>query len=166
MRRWSLWLREAHGAKAVYALGESLGAATALLSLGAQPPFEAVVAECPFAAFTSIVYHRLGWRLGLPQRWTALLGPVVETALAYTKLRYRLDLRHASPLDAVRRARVPILLIHGACDDNIPPEHSRRLAACNQEFVELWEVPGAGHADAFDVAPAEFERRVLGWFRR
>jgi|SRR5688572_22641138 len=166
MRRWSQWLRETHGAKAVYALGESLGAATALQSLGERAPFEAVVAECPFAAFPPIVYYRLGWRMGLPQEWTAILSPVIETAFAYTRLRYRLDLRLASPLDAVTRARVPILLIHGVSDVNIPPEDSRRLAACNRKFVELWEVPGAGHADAFDVAPVEFERRVLRLFRR
>jgi fermentation-respiration switch protein FrsA (DUF1100 family) len=165
MRRWSRWLREKHDARAVFVLGESMGAATALQATAEGAPFEAVVAECPFADFPRIVHHRLGWRWGLPRPLTPVLTPVVRTAFAYARLRYGVDLNRASPLDAVRRVRVPTLLVHGADDCNIPPEHSQLLAQANPEFVSLWIVAGAAHTDAGEVVPEEFERRVVAWFR-
>ena len=32
------------------------------------------------------------------------------------------------------------------------------------EPKELWEVPGAGHTGGLDAQPAEYERRVVGFF--
>jgi dipeptidyl aminopeptidase/acylaminoacyl peptidase len=42
-------------------------------------------------------------------------------------LRYGVDLRRASPVDAIRATKVPILLIHGALDTNVPLRHSQEL---------------------------------------
>jgi fermentation-respiration switch protein FrsA (DUF1100 family) len=67
---------------------------------------------------------------------------------------------HAS---AVARTPTPILLIHGLRDTNIPPEHSRRIAARNSA-IQVWWVPGAAHTEAQSRAPQEFERRVTAWF--
>jgi hypothetical protein len=55
------------------------------------------------------------------------------------------------------------LLIHGQVDGNIPVRHSRLIKARNSR-IELWEVHAADHCGAISVAPAEFERRVVGWF--
>jgi dipeptidyl aminopeptidase/acylaminoacyl peptidase len=55
------------------------------------------------------------------------------------------------------------LLIHGLADDNIPPQQSEMIRARNSNVV-LWEVPGAGHADAINAANQEFAVRVLDWF--
>ncbi|MGH9555677.1 MAG: alpha/beta hydrolase family protein, partial [Terriglobales bacterium] len=58
----------------------------------------------------------------------------------------------------------PVLLIHGAEDDNIPPRHSQRIHARNPSASTLWIVPGAGHGGAVNAAPGEFEERLLKWF--
>jgi len=58
---------------------------------------------------------------------------------------------------------VPVLLIHGQADSNIPVRHSRMIHARNPA-TELWEVPGAEHCGAIAVAPKEFEARVMNWF--
>jgi pimeloyl-ACP methyl ester carboxylesterase len=52
----------------------------------------------------------------------------------------------------------------GMADHNIPPQNSQELHARNPADTALWEVPGAGHCGAVSVAPAEFDRKVLGWF--
>jgi pimeloyl-ACP methyl ester carboxylesterase len=62
-------------------------------------------------------------------------------------------------------SQVPILLIHGKDDRNIPVRHSRRIAALNPA-VALWEVPNADHCGAILAAPSELEQRVVGWFER
>jgi pimeloyl-ACP methyl ester carboxylesterase len=59
---------------------------------------------------------------------------------------------------------VPILLIHGLSDDNIPFRQSKRIRSQNPSDITLWKVPGAGHRGAVNVAPQEFDSRVVGWF--
>ena len=162
VRRWVAWLRGPRGASAVYGLGESMGAAIMIQTLGEQPPFDAVVAECPFAGFESIVSYRAGRRTGIPQ---VLLWPVVRSAFLYARLRHGVDLYRADPLGCIRRATTPVLLIHGEADLDITPEHSRLLHEANPRSTELWVVPGAGHTNAGAIAREEFERRVVEWFR-
>ena len=88
-----------------------------------------------------------------------ILRPLVESAFLYAKWKYGLDLRLVSPEDAVAATKVPVLLIHGQNDTNIPIRHSRRIAAHNPNVI-LWEVPNAQHADAIGAAPQEFQGRL------
>jgi pimeloyl-ACP methyl ester carboxylesterase len=54
----------------------------------------------------------------------------------------------------------PTLFIHGEADDFVPFEMVLRLyEACASE-KELYTVPGAAHAGAYDTDPAEYERRI------
>ena len=92
-----------------------------------------------------------------------VLRPVVEAAFAYGKWKYKLDLRQVSPEDVVTATTVPVLLIHGRNDSNIPVRHSRRIAARNPAIV-LWEVPNADHCGAVSAAPQEFGQKLIGWF--
>jgi pimeloyl-ACP methyl ester carboxylesterase len=88
---------------------------------------------------------------------------VVEVAFAYAQHRYRLDLQGVSPLAAVATTHVPVFLIHGQKDGNIPARHSRMIAARNPSVV-VWEVPGADHCGAIGAAPRQFEKTLISWF--
>ncbi len=160
VRCWADWLLVRTGSRRLYGLGESMGAAILLQSLAIEPRFHAVVAECPFADFESIAFDRMA-QAGAPH---PLADAIVPLGLLYGRLRYGIDLRQASPEAAVRATSVPILLIHGTADGNVPIRHSRRLHAANPRSTVLWEVPGAGHVNALDVARAEYTARVLEWF--
>lgn len=142
-----------------------MGAAQLLQSVASEPHFCAVVAESSFATFREIAYDRMGqyFHAG-PWVGRVVLRPVVEIALTIVRFRYHLNLAKASPADVVATTRVPILLIHGQVDSNIPIRHSKLIKARNPQ-VNLWEVPSADHCGATSVAPAEFERRVVGWFQ-
>jgi pimeloyl-ACP methyl ester carboxylesterase len=72
-------------------------------------------------------------------------------------------MRDISPEDSVAATKVPVLLIHGDVDSNIPVRHSRLIHARNAA-TQIWEVPGADHCGAISTAPREFEERVLVWF--
>jgi hypothetical protein len=146
----------------LYGLGESMGAAILLESLPREPRFRAVVAECPFATFEQIAYYRLEHVSHLG-RWAS--WPVAQTSFLYVRLRYGVDLQQASPAAAIRSTQVPILLIHGARDVNIPPSHSGTLHALNPQATRLWLVPGAAHVRASIECHDEFVRRVVEWFR-
>lgn len=58
----------------------------------------------------------------------------------------------------------PILLIHGIEDEDVPIATSDKLAALHPEAIfDYWRVPGAGHVEAWNVDPAEYERRMLAF---
>ena len=150
--------------RCVYGLGESMGAAELLQSLAAATPFCAVAAESSFANFREIAYDRMGqpFHLG-PWIGRTIFRPIVESAFLRARWKYGLDMSQVSPDVAVARTRVPVLLIHGVIDSNIPVRHSRMIHGDDPQTV-LWEVPGADHCGAIAVAPRKFESRVLGFF--
>jgi len=164
VRRWFEWIEREHHPGCIFGFGESMGAAQLLQALDAEPSFCAVAAESSFSTFREIAYDRIGQQFHTgPWLGRTILRPVVEIALAYTRRKYHLDLAGVSPENAVAHTHVPVLLIHGQVDSNIPVRHSRRIKVANPQ-VALWEVPGADHSGAISVAPAVLEHRTLSWF--
>jgi len=163
VHQWADLLLRRPGIHRLYGIGQSMGASILLESLPREPRFRALVADCPFATFEEIAYDRLRQRGPLG---TAVSWPVVQMGFLYSRLRYGLNLRDASPAAAVRAAKIPILLIHGAADDNIPPRHSRQLHALSPATTQLWEVPGAGHFASLATAPQQYQAKVTAWFEQ
>jgi len=164
IRGWAHWFQANWHPQCIYGLGESMGAAQLLQSLDDENLFCAAVAESPFANLSEIGYDRVGqfFHTG-PWLGRTLLRPVIEVSFLYARWKYGLDLQQVSPEAAVSATRVPVLLIHGEIDSNIPVRHSRRIKSLVPAVV-LWEVPKADHCGAISIAPEEFEHRVLDWF--
>jgi len=164
IRQWFEWLAASDHPNCIYALGESMGAAQLLQSLAVEARFCAVVAESSFSNFREIAYDRVGQFFDTgPWLGRTALRLAIETAFAYARWKYHLDLSQVSPEAAASSTHIPILLIHGFQDSNIPVRHGRRIAARNPRVV-LWEVPNADHCGALSAAPREFERELLQWF--
>ena len=164
IHRWVDFLWSAAQPRCIYGMGESMGAAELLQSLQVESRFCAVVAESPFSTFREIAYDRMGqpFHMG-PWVGRVLLRPMVEIAFLRVRWKYGLDMQRVSPEDAVARSHIPVLLIHGQIDGNIPVRHSRAIHRVAPQSV-LWEVPGADHCGAIAKVPQEFETRVVGWF--
>jgi dipeptidyl aminopeptidase/acylaminoacyl peptidase len=164
VHRWFDWLVMQQHPKCVFGMGESMGAAIVLQAVKTTP-FCAVVAESSFASFRQIAYVRVG-QFFHTGTWLGrvALRPAVELAFFYGRLTRGINLADASPERSVVGSRVPILLIHGLADDNIPPQQSEWIRAHNPAEIVLWEVPNAGHCGAVNAARQEFDTRVLGWF--
>lgn len=160
---WVDFLERDHP-RCVFGLGESMGAAELLQSLDTHPHFCAVAAESSFANFREIAYDRMGqpFHLG-PWVGRTILRPIVEVAFLRARWKYHLNMQQVSPEDSVAGTNIPVLLIHGQQDSNIPILHSLRIHARNPG-TQFWEVPGADHCGALSVAPQEFKRRLLNWF--
>ena len=168
LRRWYDWIEQAEAPHCIDGLGNSMGAAQLLESLPAAPGFCAVVVESPFANFREASYDRLAERL-YAGAWLGrtLLRPAVEAGLFFARWKYGLDLEQDSPQNAVAASSVPVLLIHGKKDTNLPPRHSEMIVAHNRNRIpalELWEPAQAKHTGAAAAEPREYERRLIGWF--
>ena len=164
IHQWFDFLNAQDHPRCIFALGESMGAAQLLQSLDTHPKFCAVAAESSFANFREIAYDRMGqpFHLG-PWFGRTILRPLVEVAFLRARWKYQLNMQEISPEDSVSANNVPVLLVHGQLDSNIPVRHSRRIRAGNP-ITQLWEVPGAEHCGAAATAPQEFDRRLLAWF--
>jgi uncharacterized protein len=166
IKRWAAWLRP-RTPHCEYLFGESMGAAIAIQASAVTPGLCAVTAESSFATFREVANDRISQFTGLGLWFPRTLGaPTRELALLYGILRFHVDLAAASPLRAIRESQVPTLLICGTADTNIPMRHSVELFQAGASHSQLWIVEGAEHTGAAKVDPAEFERRVLGWFEQ
>lgn len=162
---WISWLKDNYHPRCVYGLGESMGAAQLLQSLTKEPRFCAVVSESPFATFREVAYARFGREFHTgPWLGETFFRPTVDVGFIYVRLHYGLNLEEASPKKAVESSRIPIMLIHGLNDRNIPWFHSDEIQSHNPGDIVVWKVPGAVHTGAHNASPKEFERRVLAWF--
>jgi uncharacterized protein len=172
IRDWFDWLMRTQSPRCVDGLGNSMGAAQILQSLGTESGFCAVVAESPFASFREASYDRIGEWFGLAPRIAPWLGrtifrPVVDFGFLYARLRYGVNLAEDDPAAAVATSSVPVLLIDGLLDDNLPPRNDEIILAESHGRnlnVLLWEPANAGHVGVFSADPQEYKRRVIGWF--
>ena len=158
---WAGWMLAQPGVSRIYGFGASLGGSVLLEGLNVENRFRGVIAESAYADFPGIANERI--RRAAPDGFKWLSGPFVEAGLSWARARYSADLQKSSPIDAVRRTRVPVFLIHGLDDGLTSPENSRRMAAANSAVTTLWMVPKAGHANAWSTTGREFENRVLSW---
>jgi uncharacterized protein len=164
IHQWFDFLAAQNQPRCIFALGESMGAAELLQSLTVEPHFCAVAAESSFSSFRDIAYDRMGqpFHLG-PWFGRTIFRPVIEFAFLYVRVKYGLDMQQVSPEDSVATTKVPVLLIHGQIDSNIPPRHSQQIQSRNPNAV-LWQVPNADHCEALSAAPEEFDQRLQAWF--
>jgi pimeloyl-ACP methyl ester carboxylesterase len=164
IHQWFDFLAAQSHPRCIFGLGESMGAAELLQSLSGDPRVCAVAAESSFSSFREIAYDRMGqpFHLG-PWFGRTLFRPVVEFAFLYVRLKYGLNMRQVSPEDSVASSKIPVFLIHGEIDSNIPLRHSLRIQARNPRVV-LWQVPNADHCGAISTSHEEFEHRLLAWF--
>lgn len=161
---WTRKILDETGVASVAGLGVSLGGTVLLQGAAAGAPLRAVVADST-GANLSTPYDHVSDKLGIPLRYAGVMAPVVEPLFWNARLRYGLDLHRASPVDAIRTLRIPVLLIHGTEDRFIPVGHARRLRQANPEHATLWEVEGAGHTQAQSLLRREYQRRVLEFLR-
>jgi pimeloyl-ACP methyl ester carboxylesterase len=166
VRRWVSLVRQ-RAPRCTYLLGESMGAAIALQAAAVTSQVCAIAVEDPYANFREISYERLANATATsPLFWRTVGAPMVEAAIAYTWLRYRIYLPDAAPAEAVQQSHVPTLLIAGTNDHDIPMHHAQELAASCADHCALWIVSGAGHGGAAVVAPVTFEYSVLSFFQK
>jgi hypothetical protein len=124
--------------------GESMGAVSALLEQAGDSRIRFVVADCPFADLRWLVTGLIRRRYGL------LEFPFVPLADAFFRCANGIPFSAIRPIEAVRKAKCPILFIHGSDDAFVPPEHSQRLfEACPSPKMLFLAENGARHAEAF-----------------
>ena len=163
IRNWFEWLNNTVHPACIDGFGESMGAAQILQAVAVEPRFCAIAAESSFSTLREIGYDRVGqfFHTG-PWLGETLFRPAISVAFWWGREKYHLDLRQASPEAVAANSTVPVLLIHGTADDNVPYRHAKLIGA-HAPKATLWTVFGAGRCSAINVAP-DFRHRLILWF--
>lgn len=153
---WTRYLVDRFGGDVPIILtGISMGAATVMMTtaLDLPPNVVGVLADCGYTSPKAII-KKVIRQIGLP----ASLGYffVRLGALIYGGF----DLEAASPVEAMKTCRIPVLFIHGEADDYVPCEMSRENYAACAAPKHLLTVPGAGHGLSYPVMPTAYVRAM------
>lgn len=111
--------------------GESLGTGVAS-AMAHEREAAALVLEAPFTSLVDVAAHHYWWT---PARWL---------------LRDRFD-----SIGRIAAVDMPLLIVHGERDRQVPLKFGKRLFAAAVEPKELRLLPEAGHVDLYDHGAAE-----------
>ena len=153
---WIRYANDRFGNVPILLSGVSMGAATVLMVSGMELPenVTCVIADCPYDAPSNIIKKVLGQDMGMPVK---IVYPLIRLGgMLYGKFNLNAD----SPVEAVKRARIPILLIHGDDDRFVPYPMSCNIHAAAPEKVEFHTISGAGHALNYVTDPEGYTEIV------
>ena len=151
---WVRFANDRFGPVPTVLCGVSMGAATVLMASGMYLPenVKGVIADCPYDAPANIIKKVLGQDMGMPVK---LVYPLIRFGgMVYGRFNLDAD----SSVEAVKKTRLPILLIHGDDDRFVPYEMSRNIHAAAPEKITFHTVPGAGHALNFAKDPEGYTK--------
>ncbi len=124
--------------------GISMGGATVLMAAGETLPKNVVgvLADCPYSSAKDIIQKiiremRLPVKLCYPFVW---LG---------ARIFGRFHLEETSPVEAMKRCQIPVIFIHGAADEFVPPAMSQKIYDACTAKKRLVLVEGADHGLAY-----------------
>lgn len=134
--------------------GISMGGATVLMASGMELPenVKGIIADCPYASARDIICA-VGEKRGFPV-W--LMWPFVKIG---ARVYGGFDVEETDALEAVKNAKVPILIIHGEADHFVPMEMSD-IADQNPEMVTRVTFPGADHGISYLVDRGRYKKIV------
>lgn len=137
-------------------IGFSLGGVVALTACASgNEGVAAVVADSAFSSLRAVM------RRGGLARLLAVFHPGMRFVARHV---YGVDVDSIDARAAMRLGRVPVLIVHGDADLLVPVAHARVIAGARSAgAIEPWVLAGAGHAQAYRTARAEYVARVAAF---
>ena len=139
--------------------GISMGAATAMICAGEELPKNVVgvLADCGYTSAKDII-KKVITDMKLP---ADILYPFAKLG---ARIFGKFDLDEKSPIESMKKCRLPIIFFHGDTDDYVPHYMSvENYNACTSENKKLVTIKNAGHGLCF-VIDSEYYIKELGDF--
>lgn len=140
--------------------GISMGAATVMLAASMELPSNVigVLADCGYTS-TKAIIRKVIRDMKLPAK---LLYPLVRLG---ARLFGGFDPEADSPIESMKRCRLPIIFFHGDTDDFVPCSMSEEnYTACAADRKRLVIIHGAGHGLCFPVDPDTYLEELNRFF--
>ncbi len=156
---WAEWAAKETGLP-IYLSGVSMGGATVLMASDLWLPsnVRGIIADCGFTSPDAIWRYVVSNNLHLGFRLKSLI------ANSLCKRKLGVGSSSCKTTDSLKRAKVPVLFIHGSDDKLVPVSMTyENYKACSKE-KRLLIVPGAGHGMSCYVEPESYEKAVRGFW--
>ena len=154
--------REGLVAGPVFVFGVSYGAATAIQFAAIEPRVRAVVAVAPYREMTREITHYVRKLWWMPT-W-AISEEDVAQSIAQAGELAGFDPKSADVVHAIQQTRVPVLLIHGQQDRQVPVSDSEQLHAAAASHSELLLLKWDGHFTALHDPVGSISHAAIKWF--
>lgn len=135
--------------------GISMGASTVLMAAGTDLPDNVigVLADCGYTSAKAII-KKVIKQIHLPAN---ILYPFVKLG---GKIFGKIDIEEDSPIEAMKKCRVPVIFVHGETDDFVPCYMSRENYEACVAPKKLITTPSAGHGLCYMVDKKGYLREV------
>ena len=156
---WARYAAERFGDVPIVLSGVSMGGATVLMASELDLPknVRCIIADCPYSSPEEIIGSE-SKKIGIP---AALGMPFIKMgAFIYGKLKLS-----GGATEAVKNAKVPIMIIHGEDDRFVPCEMSRKIHAANPKMIRLETFPDAGHGMSYMNDAKRYEKITEEFFK-
>lgn len=146
----------------IYLLGVSMGAATVLMmsSMVSPADVKGIIADCAYTSVKDEFTYQIKESFHFPA------FPLINICNLYCRAFCKYDFRDASPIEHVKKARVPVLFIHGRADDFVPFYMEKQLYDACRSKKEYIEVDGAIHARSYYTNPNQYERAMNNFMKK
>lgn len=136
--------------------GTSMGGATVLMASGLELPanVKGIVSDCGFTSPREVFTHVLNTMYHLPA------FPAIQGADLINRKLAGYGMDECNAKREVRRAKVPILFIHGSADTFVPCSMCHEIYDNCRSPKRKLIVEGAGHAESYYMAMEAYERAL------
>jgi len=136
--------------------GISMGAATTMMVSGETLPsnVKCFVEDCGYTSVWDEFSKELEERFNLPE------FPLMYATSLLCDIKYNWNFKEASPLNQVKKCRLPMFFIHGDADTYVPTWMVYPLYEAKPAPKELWIVRGAEHAKSYKQNPQLYLAKV------
>jgi len=135
--------------------GFSLSASAMLMTKSNE--INAIITDSPYANLDNMIDH-IYFIFG------PLKFPFVITTKFYAKIFLNINTKKVSPEQSIKNLTIPILLIHGEKDSQIPIENAYILKKSNPD-IELWIVKNADHGYSYAMNPDEYKSKIKSFLK-
>lgn len=142
--------------------GTSMGGSTVLMASGEDLPsnIKAIISDC---AYTSI-YDLFDYEVRNYMNSSSF--PIIDFLNATTVLRAGYSLKSASPIDAVKKSKVPILYFHGDKDSFVPISMMNKLYDATSSTKKKVTIKGGEHANSDLAQPKTYWTSIKNFLKQ
>ena len=159
--KWIDWVIDYCGDDTeIYLHGISMGASTALMASGLDLPSQVkgIISDCAFTSPKEVFTHVLKTMYHLPA------FPIIPGADAVNKALAGYGMDECNAKREVKKAKVPILFIHGGKDTFVPVNMCNELYECCASPKKLLIVEDAAHGESYYKDTATYEAALDDFF--